>query len=351
MNSQLMIYGANGYTGTALVERALARGLRPVLAGRNQSALVRMAARHDLPFRCADLHDTSALRAAIRGVALLINAAGPFAATAQPMVDACLAAGAHYVDVSGELQVHEALSARHAEARARGIALLPGAGLLVTAGDCLGRHLAAMLPDIQSLKLGIARPKLLRSGSLKTIATLLDDHVEVIAAGVLRREPVGARGCLFDFGAGEVWCTAVSGAELVACQHSTGAPNIEVYMPASAAERTLHRTAAGLAPWLNASAGQALLRGMLDRWVTPSTAEGSAQVLVGLAESRAGRRECARLTTPEPYRATTILTIALVERVLDSQPTGFLTPASLYAVEDMLANPGFNCEPLDATKL
>ena len=34
-----MIYGANGYTGQLMVEEAVRRGLRPVLAGRSREAI------------------------------------------------------------------------------------------------------------------------------------------------------------------------------------------------------------------------------------------------------------------------------------------------------------------------
>ena len=69
------------------------------------------------------------------------------------MVDACLAAGAHYVDVTGEVRVFEAVLGRHAEAAAAGVILLPGAGFDVVPTDCLAGLLAAALPDAVTLEL------------------------------------------------------------------------------------------------------------------------------------------------------------------------------------------------------
>lgn len=43
MGGDILIYGANGYTGRLVVERALARGLRPILAGRNRQAVEALA--------------------------------------------------------------------------------------------------------------------------------------------------------------------------------------------------------------------------------------------------------------------------------------------------------------------
>jgi short subunit dehydrogenase-like uncharacterized protein len=46
-----MLYGAAGYTGTLIAQRGLECGHRPVLAGRNQTAVIALAERLDLPHR------------------------------------------------------------------------------------------------------------------------------------------------------------------------------------------------------------------------------------------------------------------------------------------------------------
>ena len=99
----ILIYGATGYTGTLLAEHALARGLRPILAGRDPDKLRPLARRLALESRAARLDEPERLRAALNGVAAAIHAAGPFSKTARPMAEACLAAGAHYVDITGEI--------------------------------------------------------------------------------------------------------------------------------------------------------------------------------------------------------------------------------------------------------
>ena len=53
------------------------------------------------------------------------------------MVDACLAAGVNYLDITGEIAVFESVLARGAEARAAGVVLLPGIGFDVVPTDCL----------------------------------------------------------------------------------------------------------------------------------------------------------------------------------------------------------------------
>ena len=90
-----MVYGANGYTGRMIVAEAVRRGLRPVLAGRNAAELRDMGTQYDLPVRAFPLDDPNSVRAAVDGMKLVLHCAGPFSATAAPMLEGCLAAGAH----------------------------------------------------------------------------------------------------------------------------------------------------------------------------------------------------------------------------------------------------------------
>ena len=143
----LLIYGANGYTGRLIVEECVRRGLRPIIAGRNAAALREIAARHDLEMRVASLfaekedgrpplsptdgpppspHEE--LLAMLEGVTVVLHCAGPFFRTSAVMVQACLDAGAHYLDITGEIAVFEACRHRHAAAQQRNIVILPGVG-------------------------------------------------------------------------------------------------------------------------------------------------------------------------------------------------------------------------------
>src|ERR1035438_4552974 len=91
-----MLYGAAGYTGALIAQHARKRGHQPMLAGRNAAAVAALAERLDLPHRAVTLDDPAALSAALDGVELVLNAAGPFLRTAAPLAQACLAAGVHY---------------------------------------------------------------------------------------------------------------------------------------------------------------------------------------------------------------------------------------------------------------
>src|SRR6187401_1716690 len=92
----LLVYGATGYTGRLVVERATARGLRPILAGRSAARLEALASSYGCEFAAVPLTDTAALERLLRRVRVAILAAGPFSETAIPMSSACLRAGTHY---------------------------------------------------------------------------------------------------------------------------------------------------------------------------------------------------------------------------------------------------------------
>lgn len=113
---------------------------------------------------------------------MVLNLAGPFSATSRPVADACLRNRVHYLDITGEIEVFESLAARDAEARARGVMLLPGVGFDVVPSDCLAAHLKRRLPDANDLKLYLTLGPNMSRGTAKTM-------VEAIATGTrLRRK-------------------------------------------------------------------------------------------------------------------------------------------------------------------
>src|SRR5262245_29982361 len=154
--SGFMIYGAYGYTGELIARQAIARGHRPVLAGRRRDELDKLSRELDLPNVCVALDEPARLREALGQVGVVCHAAGPFIHTSAPMVEACLEAGTSYVDITGEITVFRSVFARHDEAERRGVALLPGAGFDVVPSDCLARFVADAVPGATELQIAFA---------------------------------------------------------------------------------------------------------------------------------------------------------------------------------------------------
>src|SRR5690348_17558254 len=94
-----MIYGANGYMGELIAREAKARGLQPILAGRNARALTSLGQELGCDIRIFDLTDSAAIVQQLTGVDALLNCAGPFSATSQPILDGCLRTRTHYLDI------------------------------------------------------------------------------------------------------------------------------------------------------------------------------------------------------------------------------------------------------------
>src|SRR5271170_5015756 len=132
-----MLYGAAGYTGALIAQHACERGHRPVLAGRTAPAVTALAERLGLPHRAVALDDPAALNAALAGVDLVLNAAGPFLHTAAPLTAACLDAEVHYLDIGNELQVFRGLYDLSSRAENGGVAIIPGVGFGVVATNCI----------------------------------------------------------------------------------------------------------------------------------------------------------------------------------------------------------------------
>lgn len=345
-----LIYGATGLTGRLLAREAAAQGLTPTLAGRDPNRLAQLAGSLRLEYRVARLEDAAALTGLMDGAAIVLNAAGPFIDTAGPLTAACLATGTHYTDVTGEPTVFAALERRDREARRRGVMLLPGAGFVVVATDCLAAHVACRLPSATRLRIGISRPASLGHGTLRTIIRNVQSGFHIREGGrlVLRE---GRLEHAFDFGRGLRTGLAVDWADLITAWHTTGIPNTQVFLELRPVERealALSRTFAGS---LRSPFGQALLRALLLPYRRVSVREGTAARHTVVAEASDGRghRTVSRLHTPDSYAFTAKAAVAIVRRMLAGEvDPGFRTPARMYGADFVLSLDGVRREDLPA---
>ena len=131
----LMIYGANGYTGELIAEFAIERGLKPILAGRNRDAIESLAKKLDLESRVFGLDFALTIENALKDIDTVIHCAGPFSATAEPMMDACIASKTHYTDITGEIAIFEMAQDKDSLAQEAGVVLCPGVGFDVIPTD------------------------------------------------------------------------------------------------------------------------------------------------------------------------------------------------------------------------
>lgn len=104
MPGRIVLYGASGYTGTLIAERLVAAGVAPVLAGRDRQRLERLADRLDggVEIAWADALRQNSVFSLVEEGDVLISTVGPFAKYGDVAVRAAIAAGATYMDSTGE---------------------------------------------------------------------------------------------------------------------------------------------------------------------------------------------------------------------------------------------------------
>ncbi|MCS6825893.1 MAG: saccharopine dehydrogenase NADP-binding domain-containing protein [Caldilinea sp.] len=342
MTHPFLIYGANGYTGALIARTAVTQGLQPILAGRNEAQVAALAGQLRLPYRIAALEDASALDAMLSGVTVVLHCAGPFVYTAAPMAEACLRNGVHYLDVTGELVVFEALAQRNDEAQRVGVMLLPGVGFDVAPSDCLAVHLHRRLPTAVRLLLGVCALGKVSRGTATTMleALLRGEGGMVRRDGKLTPVPLAWKTRQIDFGKGPRLAATVAWGDVATAYHSTGVPNIEVYMCfPKVIVRALQvgryfgwlLRAPGVAKWLR--------RRIRSAAPGPTDEERmrGVSLIWGRAEDDLGHVVEARMRTPEAYILTALASLRIVQKVLagDVKP-GFQTPAGAYGADWIL---------------
>jgi len=329
-----LLYGANGYTGRLVARLARERGHRPILAGRSAAEVCSLADELELERRLFALDEPSRVDEALAGMHLVLHCAGPFSRTSRPMADACLRTRTHYLDLTGEVPVFEALAARDAEAADRGVMLLPGAGFDVVPSDGLAVHLQRRLPGARRLTLAYGGVGRISRGTATTAVEGLGAGALVRRGGVLMPVPLAWHTRPVDFGRGPRPAITVPLGDVTTAWHSTGIPDIELLFAAPAGLRVFARLSRFLGPLLRS----ARLRGALVARVRSSPAGPSDEerrlsraFVWGEVEDAAGRKARSRIATVDGYTYTARAALAIVERALAGHaPPGFQTPAKAY---------------------
>jgi len=229
--NRLMIYGATGYTGRMAAANAKAAGVDVILAGRPQDEekLAALAAERDADYRLFAVDDVPARERALTDIAVLLNCAGPFILTAEPLMQACLASGTHYLDIAAELDSYRLAERYDQDAQAAGVMLLPGSGGSVAMLGCLAGHAAKRVANPRKLSIalhvagGFSRGSAVSANENVTTETLHRVDGELVdRSGDELRE--------FDFGNGPATSFPVTLPELITIWRATDIPNIETYV-------------------------------------------------------------------------------------------------------------------------
>lgn len=338
-----MLYGANGYTGELIAREAKARGLAPILAGRNQVAIVKLARELDLPYRVFGLDTAQTVRDNLRGLTVVLHCAGPFAKTAGVMVEACMANGTHYLDITGEIGVFEMLHAKDKLAREQNVMLLPGVGFDVVPTDCLAAHLKRRLPTATHLELAWRGGARASQGTMLTALQNIGEGGAIRRDGKITRVPAAYKTRQVDFGRGPTKVIATPWGDVSTAFYSTGIPNIIDYVAFPLMLQRMMVASRYVGGVLASKPAQKFLTAQVKSQPAGPTlqerTEGTTRVW-GEVRDGAGKRCISRLVTPEAYQLTMLSAVAAVEKVLGgSVKVGYQTPSLAFGTDFVMELP------------
>lgn len=311
MTSTILIYGATGYTGKLVAMQARDTHLSFEIAGRNSAQVSAMADQLGVPYRVFALDDPATIIASLAGVTAVLNCAGPFASTARPLMEACIAGGVHYLDITAEYKVYALAEAWSERAAAAGVMLLPGVGWDVVPSDCLAMYVAAKVDRPQSLRIALQVANSMSRGSTTSVGEILGVGLLMRADGAIVANP-DASPSLFDFGAGPVESMPLSFGDLVTAWKSTGIPNIAMYVNIKE---------------------NVMPEGVTAMPEGPSLEERVANRASAVAEVTGidGTVVRARIDTVNGYSYTPLAAVEALRLVVSGQFTpGFQTPATVF---------------------
>jgi len=350
-SNNFLIYGCNGYTGNLITEMAVKRGLKPILAGRSKDKVESLAKKHGLDHWVFDLEDEEKIAKALNGRAkAVLHCAGPFSRTAKKMVKACLKTSCHYIDITGEMTIFEALQNYDEAAKEKQIMILPGAGFDVVPSDCLARYLKNKLPSAKHLELAImTRGGGISHGTAKTIIENISKKGAIRLNGEILQVPHAYKvRNNINFDIGEYTGVTVPLGDLFSAYLSTGIPNITTYFIVKP----------GMVKWMKMiNLGgwifkNPLIHNFVKNRITqnqPGPTEeqrnaaqsyvwgevrsvDSRQLTVGNNKKSAPVRAILKL--PDAYTLTALTSLKIIEKILSGNfKPGYQTPATAYGEE------------------
>ena len=336
-----LIYGASGYTGKLIVELSIKKGLKPVLAGRTESKIKPLAEKYGLDYLVFGLNKIEEVTQNLEKFPLVLNCAGPFSRTAKLMVEACLEAKTHYLDITGEIEVFELIKSYDLRAKNKDIILLPGVGFDVVPTDCMAKYLSLKLPDATHLELAFTSVGgSISHGTVTTMIESLGNKGFSRENGLLISQSTGYKGKLFNFGRLKQFAMTIPWGDISTAYTTTGIPNVETYVGASKAAFYLMKLQFLFNPILRTNFVKNLLQKYVDdKIIGPNELhfQNGKSLIYGKVTNAKGDTFEGRIETLEGYRLTAEASVLITQKVLELEGvSGYQTPAGLFGYELIL---------------
>lgn len=337
-----MIYGANGYTGKLIAERAVREGLTPILAGRDAEKIRPLAQKLGLQWRAfpltADKIDTG-----LKGISLVLHCAGPFAKTSAPMVAGALRNRVHYLDITGEIGVFEKVLAQDKEAQQAGVSLIPGVGFDVVPTDNLAATLAKRLPGATHLEIAFDPNGKASQGTLKTAVEMLAKGGRIRKEGKLLFVPLAHEVKQVTFSHRTRTVAAIPWGDVSSAYFSTTIPNITCYMAQPKAVIRAMQASRRVSRLAGLGIVQKGLSKLIESTVSgPTEAERkNGKCYLWAKVSRGNQSVSAQLEVAEGYEFTVLAALASVRHLMENPDLkGALTPSQAFSESFVMTLPG-----------
>ena len=320
------ILGPTGFTGRLVVAEARRAGLDVRLVGRDREALEELASGEEV--RVAEARDPGSLREALDGAQVVLSCAGPFLPLGPAPVEAAVAAGAHYLDTSGEQAwvalLHERLAGA---AAAAGIVVVPAFGFDYVPGDLAARFAAERLPGpLDEIVVAYSVQHVGTSrGTRRTIGAVMGQSQLAYEDGRLVPSRFGATTRRVRFPFGERTVVEWSGTEPLTVPRHTDVRSVRSYVRAPAIAARAGGLGKLAAPFLRL-ASRVGPQG-------PSERSRARSRFAVVAEARgAGGEARAVLTGSDVYGLTALLLVRGAEALLrgEARGAGVLAPAEAF---------------------
>lgn len=339
-----MVYGANGYTGELIAREAVRQGLKPILAGRNKAKVAALAQELGLTFKVFGLEDVTQVSEQLTGLHLVMHCAGPFSSTSKPMMQACLKAGSHYLDITGEIAVFELAQSLNTQAQQADIVLCPGVGFDVIPTDCVAAKLKETLPDATHLALGFDSKSGFSPGTAKTSTEGMADGGKIRKDGKIIKVALAHHVRKINFGDGEKSAMSIPWGDVSTAFYTTGIPNIEVFVPAPPKMICGAKILNLMRPVLKLKFVQNVIKSRISKTVVGPDEELRAKLptyVWGEARNARGQTKTIRIQTDNTYSLTIKGSLIVVQFLLENRVKGgAFTPAKLMGPDLVTNIPG-----------
>ena len=317
------VYGAAGHTGRFVVRELLRRGFAVIAIGRDEAKLVAADFPASVRRAVATLEDPASIARALAGAAAVINCAGPFLDTAEPLVRAAVQARIHYLDVTAEQASAQAIFERYAApAEEAGVTVIPAMGFYGGLGDLLATAAMGDWTRADEARIGIALDSWRPTEGTRVTGRRNTARRVMISKGKLQP--------LADPAPNAVW----SFAEPFGAQEMVELPFTEAILIGR------HLQVSELHTYLNTQPLRDLDDATTPAPVAADASGRSAQTFLVEVEVRQGstvRR--ATIRGRDIYAVTAPLVVEAVERILRNATAqgGVFAPGALFDAKDFLA--------------